>query len=260
MPKNQPPEPKFRREVRDRRHGGGRSPVQTRKIERFYSAQLRKIARHVGELINGSPTGTLSEALAVSDALNRYARIIGPWAKATAEQMLAQVSQADRKVWMSHSAQMGRLLRAELAQGSTANLMNEALQRQIGLIKSLPVEAGERLQKLVVESQSSGQRASEIATEIARSGEVAQSRAMTIARTEVSTAVSTITEARSLRAGSPGYIWRTGKDSDVRPSHRQMEGKFVAWDSPPTLDGMTGHAGRFPNCRCYPEPVLPDFD
>ena len=39
-----------------------------------------------------------------------------------------------------------------------------------------------------------------------------------------------------------------------------MEGKFVRWDSPPTLDGMTGHAGEFPNDRCYPEPVIPHGD
>jgi uncharacterized protein with gpF-like domain len=37
-----------------------------------------------------------------------------------------------------------------------------------------------------------------------------------------------------------------------------MEGKFVTWDDPPTLDGMKGHAGQFPNCRCYPEPVIPE--
>ncbi|MGN5479510.1 phage minor head protein [Cupriavidus basilensis] len=57
--------------------------------------------------------------------------------------------------------------------------------------------------------------------------------------------------------GSPGYFWRTSGDKDVRDSHRDMEGKFVEWDKPPTLDGMTGHAGCFPNCRCYPEPALP---
>ena len=34
----------------------------------------------------------------------------------------------------------------------------------------------------------------------------------------------------------------------------------MPWDSPPTLDGMKGHAGEFPNCRCYPEPVIPRLD
>jgi hypothetical protein len=39
-----------------------------------------------------------------------------------------------------------------------------------------------------------------------------------------------------------------------------MEGQFVKWDDPQKLDGMTGHAGEFPNCRCYPEPVVPRED
>ena len=60
--------------------------------------------------------------------------------------------------------------------------------------------------------------------------------------------------------GSLGYIWRTARDGDTRPSHRAMEGKFVKWDEPQLLDGMTGHAGEFPNCRCYPEPVIPRGD
>jgi uncharacterized protein with gpF-like domain len=35
-----------------------------------------------------------------------------------------------------------------------------------------------------------------------------------------------------------------------------MDGQFVKWSEPPTLDGLTGHAGALPNCRCYPEPVV----
>jgi hypothetical protein len=56
--------------------------------------------------------------------------------------------------------------------------------------------------------------------------------------------------------------WRSKYQSaaGTRPSHRAMEGVFVKWSDPPTLDRMTGHAGEFPNCRCYPEPVVPRED
>ena len=43
-------------------------------------------------------------------------------------------------------------------------------------------------------------------------------------------------------------------------SHRAIEGKCVKWSEPPTLDGMAGHAGEYPNCRYYPEPVIPKSD
>jgi len=78
-----------------------------------------------------------------------------------------------------------------------------------------------------------------------------------IARTEIGRASTALTQARSLALGSTGYIWRTAEDGDVRHSHAEMEGKFVSWDRPPTLDGLTGHAGALPNCRCYCEVVLP---
>jgi len=90
------------------------------------------------------------------------------------------------------------------------------------------------------------------------SGDVARSRALLIARTEVTRTATTLTQARAEHIGSEGYIWRTAGDGDVRPSHRAMNGKFVRWDSPPTLDNLTGHAGCVPNCRCYAEPVIPD--
>lgn len=33
---------------------------------------------------------------------------------------------------------------------------------------------------------------------------------------------------------------------------------FTASLNPPTLDGMTGHAGALPNCRCYCEVIIPE--
>jgi SPP1 gp7 family putative phage head morphogenesis protein len=112
--------------------------------------------------------------------------------------------------------------------------------------------------KLTYEGLSDATRADEIKKMILKSGEVTESRATLIARTEVGRASTNLARSRAQYVGSDGYIWRTAHDHDVRESHRKMEGKFVRWDRPPTLDGLIGHAGALPNCRCYPEPVLPD--
>lgn len=74
-----------------------------------------------------------------------------------------------------------------------------------------------------------------------------------VARTETSRAANNILRTRAEENGSEGYIWRTSRDSTVRPSHKRMEGKYIEWDNPPTLDKLTGHAGTLPNCRCFPE-------
>lgn len=47
------------------------------------------------------------------------------------------------------------------------------------------------------------------------------------------------------------YIWRTVKDSDVRPAHAVREGQTFSWANPP--EG--GHPGEDYNCRCWAEAV-----
>ena len=52
-----------------------------------------------------------------------------------------------------------------------------------------------------------------------------------------------------------GYIWRANDDEKVRPSHLRMDGKFVPYNKPPTLDGIqfTNGPGSCCNCRCWAE-------
>jgi SPP1 gp7 family putative phage head morphogenesis protein len=71
----------------------------------------------------------------------------------------------------------------------------------------------------------------------------------------VSSTATSLIQARATHAGSPGYIWHTAMDAAVRPEHRAMEGKYVEWDDPPTIQNYTAHAGQFANCRCWPRPV-----
>ncbi len=138
--------------------------------------------------------------------------------------------------------------------------MKSIVAEQVKYIKSLPLEAADRvydIQNRAIEAVVTGGRAEHFTKEIAASGDIAKSRADLIARTELGRATGALDQARALAIGSNGYIWRTAEDGDVRHSHREMEGKFVEWGKPPTLDGMTGHAGELPNCRCYKEIVFP---
>lgn len=174
--------------------------------------------------------------------------------------MLADVSARDSQTWMELSGELSKALRDEIRNAPTGELMREMLAEQVTLIKSLPLEAAQRVHDLTLKGIEDGTRAKEIAKEIARSGEVSMNRANLIARTEVARTASKLTEARATHIGSEGYIWRTSKDSDVRHSHKEMEGKYVRWDTPPKLsDGTVTHAGQIYNCRCYPEPVIPEL-
>ncbi len=226
--------------------------------ERRYAISLRKVADQVLTLVRGFDITDQSVVPRLRSVLEKYALALEPWAQATAERMLNEVNQKDHQLWMSLSQEMSASLRREIERAPTGLTMRNLLAQQVGLIKSLPLEAAQRIQNLTIERLNDSRRASELVGEILRTGEVTKARANTIARTETSRAATALTQARAEHIGSDGYVWRTSGDSDVRQSHRKMNGKFVLWDDPPTLDKLTGHAGALPNCRCYCEPIIPE--
>lgn len=230
-----------------------------RRAESAYALGLRRIARHLGEIVNGFGDDLAPERVSeLERMLAGYADLITPWARTHASRMLADVSRRDEAVWNRLAREMTRELRTEIQQAPTGQLMRELLSAQVQLIRSLPIEAAQRVHHLATEAHVEGKRADEVAAEILRTGEVSRSRANLIARTEVARASSVLVQARALHVGSEGYVWETARDADVRPSHRKMQGRFVRWDQPPTLDNLTGHAGALPNCRCWPRPIFPE--
>lgn len=232
---------------------------RARIAEAQYARQLRKLARHIGDIVSGFPVGDPDSVAPVSEALNRYSGLIRPWARNVAIRMLADVGERDKKIWEELGKDMGRALRKEIETAPTGVALRGLLDENVHLITSLPLDAAARVHKLTIEGLLDSTRAGTIAKEIGRSGEVSKSRAMLIARTEVARTASVLTQVRSEHVGSTQYIWRTSRDSVVRPSHRAMEGKVINWDNPPTLsDGTITHAGQIFNCRCYPEPIVPE--
>lgn len=233
-----------------------------RRAESSYNSRLRQVAKQIGAIIKGfSPDGHLSDVEAVLRALKQYSVMLQPWARSVANYMLTDVARRDYKMWQAHSKDISSSIRSELLNAPTGSAYAALMEEQVGLITSMPLDAGQRVHRLVQEAMTTGQRPDVIRKEILRSGLVSESKARLIARTEVARSAATFTQARAQFAGSEGYIWRTSKDSDVRPLHKAMEGKFVLWSDPPKLEASLApyHAGCGPNCRCFAEPVLPDL-
>lgn len=234
--------------------------IRAKKLVKGYSGHLRKIASHIGDIARGFEADPIGNAGKLERMLRRYADAITPWAQSVAEKMVAEVAQHDRQAWRKVSAEIGRSLQREIETAPTGQLMQQLQAEQVTLIRSLPLEAAERVQKLATENMSQGRRASEIAAEIMRSGEVSSSRARLIAETETSRAGTLLTAARAQHIGSEFFIWRTAKDNAVRHDHRILEGKPYRWADPPVADQRTGAKalpGCIYGCRCYPEIVLP---
>ncbi|GFM37990.1 phage head morphogenesis protein [Desulfovibrio psychrotolerans] len=219
----------------------------SRAAERAYERQLRGVASQI--------KNALADPKTAADKLRRYARALEPWARQSAANMMSGAVRKNEQAWRSTARRMGLDMRIFMST-DVGHVVQQRIADNMALINSMVVEAADRVGALVQESMITGTRAEALADKIAQIGNVSVKRARVIAATEVSKASTALTQARAASVGSEGYIWRTARDGDTRDSHRAMEGKFVRWDSPPTLDRMTGHAGEFPNCRCYPEPVI----
>jgi SPP1 gp7 family putative phage head morphogenesis protein len=230
-----------------------------RQTESYFARQLRKVSEQVGHLVKGmAPDGVIQNQHDLQMALRQYAVVIRPWASIVAERMQADVMLRDEKAWLETAHSLGRELRRELAESPAGMLARQHLADQVNLITSLPLDAAKRVHELTLEGIINSTRAAEIRDMILSSGSVNTSRANLIARTEVARTASLVTQSRAEHLGSPGYIWRSVGDSDVRKLHQKLNGTFHRWAEPPISGerGERAHAGQIYNCRCYPEPVL----
>lgn len=240
---------------------------KSRAVTLGYERDLRKVAREVGRIIGafqdkkkGTIIGGLAGVNTIQGHLDDYARILRPWALLKGREMAQQAENADVRAWSSAAREMSLGLRQLLKRTNIGQTVREIMDSQVSLIQSIPIEAGRRVHKLVLTGMEDSRRADEVAEQIMRSQDVSESHAMLIARTETTRAATTLTEARSLSIGAETYTWRTARDSNVRPLHKQLEGTTHRWDNPPIAGekGETANPGCIYNCRCYPEPNIPD--
>lgn len=242
------------------------------RAEKDFYRQLKKVAQASGHLVERHAVGAkLVDEKAMQEELRKYSEQLTPWATRQAARLLDQVQRSNRRAYQNKSKAIGTALKAGVGERNTGEIALALLNEQVALIKSIPLESGLRAQKIAYEAVLHGVRAeanadtiAELESQMGLSTEVAVSRAMLIARTETARATATINQARAVAVGSNQYRWHNSGDEAVRHSHRvlrgrRLQGMIFSWDSPPTLDdGMTGHPGTFPNCRCFAEPVFPD--
>jgi SPP1 gp7 family putative phage head morphogenesis protein len=240
--------------------------LRARRAEKQFAVQLRQIARHVGNIVNGmlGIAPSTAELTAIEAALDAYARLIEPWATATATRMLTDVERRDAAGWHKLGREIYRALHQEIEAVPISSMLNDLLEEQVRLIQSLPREASERVHQLGIEAITGGKRWEEIAQALFATGDVTLSRANVIARTETSRTASEIQATRAQGIGSTHFQWFTANDADVRPLHKKIareNGGVYAWNNPPILDdGRPGLPGTIWNCRCYASPLLAEDD
>ncbi len=238
--------------------------------EREFYRQLKKVAQVSAHIVERHANGAhLEDERAMQAELAAYSKKLGPWAERQAQKMLEKVQKSNRRAYANKSKAIGLVLKTGFAEQEVGMTAASLLFEQVDLIKSIPLEAGLRAQHIAFEAALAGNRAvpdeetvRQLEEQMGFSAHAAVSRAMLIARTETARSNAYINQSRAQAVGSRQYRWHNSGDSAVRHSHkfykgRRLQGMIFSWDSPPTLDdGMTGHPGTFPNCRCFAEPVF----
>jgi SPP1 gp7 family putative phage head morphogenesis protein len=243
---------------RELRHKAKERFAVASRLEAEYLRSLRQLTRQIDHIVKGmAPGGVVRNSIELQKVLRDYAKTVEPWARSVAEKMVTRIARKDEFAWIEMGNQIGRNLRKEIQEAPTGFVLQEFLNEQVRLITSLPTEAADRVHKLTLENLITGARADQIKRDILQTGEVAESRAQLIARTEIARTASGLTMARATHVGSTHYVWRSSMDGTVRESHRKMNGAVVPWKYAPEVDpGKHYHAGMFPNCRCWCEPIL----
>lgn len=233
---------------------------KSRWIEEKYARQLRDVGREIARIIEGHDVLTISGLSEMQEGLRRYAGILMPWAVKVAKNTAEKLDRQDFAMWDRHSQEIGKGLRELVRRQPAGEVLQDFLARQVHYITSLPVEEGQRVHKLSIEAMTAGKRPDEIARDLAHTGQVSKSRATLIARTECARTSSALTLTRGRAVGATHAIWRTARDRQVRPSHREMEGVTFSLSDPPKLsDGTQTYPGQIYNCRCISEILLPEI-
>ncbi len=172
------------------------------------------------------------------------------------------VARRDFEVWSDIAKDDVAITARRDRNRAAGQLMRQRLDEQVKLITSLPDRGGATRSRidagwacLTPPGPAKSRRKFSPAAMLRRAAP------NTIARTEVARTASALVQARSEHVGSIGYIWRTARDSDVRSEHRALEGQFIRWDKPPVAGVERCPCpmqGQIYNCRCFPEPVIPE--
>lgn len=152
-----------------------------------------------------------------------------------------------------------------LEKESLTSVINKSIVENVKLIKSVPIEFFERVEKTVLTGVTQGKSVRQIQREIFTTGKnakvvgdlgITQRRAKLIAVDQTNKLNGAITMRRQLALGIKQYEWRTVGDNRVRPAHRELNGQIFDWvggNQPP--DGL--HPGQPIRCRCQAKAIIP---
>ena len=212
-----------------------------------------------------------SDGFALSDAMRifrqAFARLVN-----TAKRMIetALTLEGDRHAdrWIERvNAAIGIDIAAVVRSENIAPSIDNAVQRNVGLITGLTDEVAKRIEQRLLDLVTHGASTKQIADVFASEFGWAKRRAAVIARDQAAKWSADLNRIRQLNAGITEYDWMcsldervrgnpTGKYPTSRPSHWDRHGRRFRWDKRPNEGPSDGHPGEPVLCRCRAAAVI----
>lgn len=162
----------------------------------------------------------------------------------------------DQKFQDDYGDALGIADLSEAGKKKLARMYTESLNPYI---KKFASEQIADLRSIVKTNAETGYRFDVLVERIEDRYSVSQSKAEFLARQETALFTSKARQVRFGEAGVTKYIWRTAGDSEVRESHKHLNGRTFEYSKPPIVDQASGrraNPGQDYNCRCADEPII----
>jgi SPP1 gp7 family putative phage head morphogenesis protein len=214
------------------------------------------------------PTGQIrQDALGWRDRLTQIMKRISNDMQRPTNQAIREMARIGPQTNQYNKAEWTKLVRSQYGVNPTkenpekfnALLVNWARNNSL-LIKDIPDKTSRQIAEQTTQALITGTNLADTQKAIfnimSERTDVSDSRAKLIARDQVAKLNGQLTMERQIDMGVDSYIWRTVGDERVRETHVDNEDQTFTWDNPPV---ETGHPGEDYQCRCWAEPVLPEF-
>jgi SPP1 gp7 family putative phage head morphogenesis protein len=214
------------------------------------------------------PTGQIrQDALGWQDQLNQIMQKIATDMRQPTNQAIKEMLRVGPQVNQYNKAEWTRLIRSQYGVDPTKErpeqfkvLLENWSRNNSLLIKDIPhktsLQIAEQTRQALIDGTNLKDAKEAVFNIMSERTDVSDSRAKLIARDQIAKLNGQLTMERQVDMGVDSYIWRTVGDERVRDTHADNEDQTFTWDNPPA---ETGHPGDDYQCRCWAEPILPEF-
>jgi SPP1 gp7 family putative phage head morphogenesis protein len=238
--------------------------------------QIREVTyrRALSRLFNAFDF-TISEETPLDDIVNAIRDYMqsdgfreGVWSSAS--DMITGLMVDNARTWREAAAESGKgrliyeALRNEM-NGPVGAKMSIMAAENARLISTFTTDLQDMVANFIRQESQKGRRPEAIAEDlISQYPDITKARINLIARTGTAKSATELTKARSDQFGWSWYAWHSNHDVRTRKAHKNLDNVLINWNDPPAPEQLVGiksklghgHAGCFPNCRCYCAPLL----